>query len=65
MRCIPRRRYKRNGSGLSFGRNVNGWSIRTFGGLSINLPFVRFDITALWNMKDNNYGITMGTRLQL
>lgn len=52
-------------NGFSFGRNVNGWSIRTFGGLSINLPFVRFDITALWNMKDNNYGITMGTRLQL
>ena len=44
---------------------INGWSVRAFGGLSFNFPFVRLDITGLWNMRDNNLGATVGLRFQL
>ena len=46
-------------------RTVTGWSVRAFGGISFNIPLIRFDLTALWNMVDNNYGITMGVRFQI
>jgi len=44
---------------------INGWSFRAFGGLSFNLPFVRLDLTGLWNIRDNNFGATLGARFQL
>jgi len=53
---------------------AEGFNFRLFGGLSVNLPFVRFDLTAMYNLMDTIYtenfnlsslGITFGVRLQL
>ncbi len=52
-------------TGISSSLDVNGWSARTFGGLSITpFPFLRFDITGLYNFIDSSYGATFGFRIQ-
>jgi len=44
---------------------VKGWSFRAFGGFSINVTFLRFDITGMYDFLSKNYGVTFGTRFQL
>jgi len=51
--------------GFSSARDINGWSFRAFGGVSFNLPLIRFDVTGLWNMRDGNFGFTLGARFQI
>ena len=51
--------------GFSSIYDVTGWSCRIFGGLSVNLTVFRFDLTALYNFMDSNYGVSLGTRFQL
>ena len=41
------------------------FSFRAFGGLSINVTFIKFDLTALYNFRDNNFGGSFGIRFQL
>jgi hypothetical protein len=60
----------RNGGGFSsYKENPNGWSLRAFGGLSINMAVIRLDLTGMINFLDlNNYaafGATLGVRFQL
>jgi hypothetical protein len=42
-----------------------GWSLRAFGGVSVNLALFRLDLTGLFNFFDGNYGITLGGRFQI
>jgi hypothetical protein len=51
--------------GFSQDNEKNGWSFRTFGGFSINIPFVKFDFTGMYDFISGCYGITFGTRFQL
>ncbi|MCL2196135.1 MAG: hypothetical protein FWB77_00820 [Treponema sp.] len=52
-------------NGIEYSSEVTGWSFRVFGGFSINVPFVRFDLTAMYDFISKNYGATFGTRFQL
>jgi len=52
-------------TGIESSLDVTGWSTRAFGGLSITpFPFVRFDITGLYNLFEGTYGGSFGTRIQ-
>jgi hypothetical protein len=58
--------------GLDFGNRGfstiiedTGWSLRAFGGLSVNMAVFRLDLTGLYNFFDGNYGVTLGARFQL
>jgi opacity protein-like surface antigen len=53
-----------NERGFSQVNELTGWSFRTFGGFSINLPFVKFDITGMYDFLSECYGFTFGARLQ-
>jgi hypothetical protein len=53
------------GKGFSTILEETGWSFRAFGGLSVNLALFRLDLTGLFNILDGNYGVTLGTRVQL
>jgi len=53
-----------NASGFSSSQSFGGWSVRTFGGLSINFTIIKLDFTVLYNFRDNNYGISIGSRFQ-
>jgi hypothetical protein len=44
---------------------VKGFSARAFGGLSVNLLVFKLDLTGLYNFRDSNYGVSLGTRFQL
>lgn len=41
-----------------------GWSFRAFGGFSINLLVLKVDITGMYDFLGNNFGVTLGTRVQ-
>jgi hypothetical protein len=51
--------------GFSQIEEVKGWSFRTFGGFSVNIPFVKFDLTGMYDFISGCYGFTFGTRFQL
>jgi hypothetical protein len=53
------------GKGFSAIIEETGWSLRAFGGLSVNMALFRLDLTGLWNIFDGNYGITLGARFQI
>ena len=44
---------------------VNGWNFRLYGGLSLNLFIIRFDVTGMYNLSDGSLGASVGIRLQL
>jgi len=50
--------------GFSHVTELTGWSFRTFGGFSINIPFVKFDFTGMYDLISECYGFTFGVRLQ-
>jgi hypothetical protein len=54
-----------SGKGFSTIFEETGWSLRAFGGLSVNLALFRLDLTGLFNFFDGNYGVTLGARLQV
>jgi hypothetical protein len=54
-----------SGKGFSTTFEETGWSLRAFGGLSVNLALFRLDLTGLFNFFDGNYGVTLGARLQV
>jgi hypothetical protein len=53
-----------SGSGFSSILKSSGFGLRAFGGLSFNLAVVKIDLTGMYNFLDNNYGATLGVRLQ-
>ena len=52
-------------NGFSHINELSGWSFRAFGGFSINLPFIKFDLTGLYDFLSECYGFTVGIRLQI
>ncbi|MCL2211240.1 MAG: hypothetical protein FWB95_04905 [Treponema sp.] len=44
---------------------VKGWSLRAYGGFSINVSFFRFDFTGMYDILSKNYGVTFGIRFQI
>jgi len=54
-----------NSSGISSIIKNSAFSLRAFGGFSINLVVFRLDFTGLYNFLDSNYGATFGFRFQL
>ncbi|MDR2807566.1 MAG: hypothetical protein LBB43_00995 [Spirochaetaceae bacterium] len=69
------------GDGFSFKKKSDGWGYRAFGGLSFNLAFIRFDLTAMYSFGgdakkignmfngttdfEGNWGLSFGIRFQL
>jgi hypothetical protein len=53
-------------NGFSITANMtNGWAFRAFGGVSINLLVLKIDISGMYDFLGQNYGLTLGTRIQL
>jgi len=50
---------------LSSEVGIGGWSFRAFGGISVNLMLFRLDFTGLWDIRDNNFGVALGARIQI
>ena len=42
-----------------------GWAFRAYGGVGINLLIVKIDITGMYDFIGQNYGLTVGARVQL
>ncbi len=57
--------YDLDKTGFSSEAEFSGWSFRVFGGMSINLALFKIDVTGMYNFIDKNYGISLGTRLQI
>ncbi|SIQ40379.1 hypothetical protein SAMN05920897_10880 [Alkalispirochaeta americana] len=54
---------KKDNIGVS--KDVTPFSTRIFGGASLNLPFMRFDVSAMYNLTSGAVGGTLGARIQL
>jgi len=52
-------------NGISSIIKNNAFSFRAFGGVSINVAVIKFDLTGLYNFRDNNFGGSFGIRFQL
>ena len=53
-----------DGFGASSGVK-NGWSYRLYGGFAFTAALLRIELTGLYNIRDNNYGATIGMRVQI
>lgn len=42
-----------------------GWAFRAYGGVSFNLLLLKVDVTGMYDFVGQNYGLTLGTRIQL
>ena len=51
--------------GISSILKRNDFSVRAFGGLSLNLAAFRLDLTGLYSFMDSNFGGSVGLRFQL
>jgi hypothetical protein len=51
-------------SGFETIKTINSLSARAFGGFSINLIYVRLDVTAMYELFNGNFGGTIGLRFQ-
>jgi hypothetical protein len=61
-----------NGFGVSVDPNgfhsiieVDGFNLRLYGGISLNLAMFKLDLTGMYNVFDNGLGFTIGFRFQL
>jgi hypothetical protein len=54
-----------DGNKISSIAEVSGFSVRAFGGLSLNFTVFKLDLTGLYNFRDSNYGASLGARFQL
>jgi len=45
--------------------NKKDFNTRVFGGISINLAYVRLDLTGMYEFSGHNYGATIGLRFQM
>ncbi len=52
-------------TGIQVSSEVQGWSVRAFGGVSLNLLILRIDLTGMYNFTGNSYGVTGNVRIQL
>ena len=54
-----------NADGISSIQKSNDFTVRAFGGLSLNLAVFRLDLTGLYSFLDGNFGGSVGLRFQL
>ncbi|MCL2411649.1 MAG: hypothetical protein FWC97_08405 [Treponema sp.] len=54
-----------NANGFGQTRDVIDWNYRLFGGVSFNLPLIRFDLTGMYDIKSESLGVTFGVRFQI
>ena len=52
-------------TGISSTVKTNAFSFRAFGGLSLNFIVFKVDFTAIYSFRDQNFGSSIGFRLQL
>ena len=50
--------------GIFVESKVNGWALRGFGGLSINIFFIKVDASFMYNLIDQSLGLQANLRLQ-
>ncbi|HUX20008.1 MAG TPA: hypothetical protein VMW69_02140, partial [Spirochaetia bacterium] len=51
-------------TGFSILSKANGWSARAYGGVSLNLWFLKLDVTGMYNVMTGKLGATVGARAQ-
>lgn len=51
--------------GFGKSNSTSAFGVKVFGGTSVNLFVLRFDLQGLYNLTDGTYGATLGTRFQL
>ena len=51
--------------GISLGSDVSTFSLRAFGGMSLNLTVLRFDLGVMYNLTSGSLGGTLGARFQI
>jgi len=52
-------------NGFESVNKINGFNVRAFGGLSLNLWVIKLDLTVMFNIFDQALGATVGLRFQL
>jgi len=52
-------------TGFETVKKNNSFNSRAFGGFSLNLAFLRLDLTGMYNFRGGDFGITLGSRFQL
>ena len=58
--------FSEDGTGFSVTADMPaGWGFRVFGGVSLNLLLLKVDVSAMYDLIGQNYGVTLGTRIQL
>lgn len=51
--------------GIGISTTQNPFVVRAFGGASLNLPFIRFDLGGMYNFNSGAIGATFGARFQI
>lgn len=51
--------------GLEVLSDANGWSFWVYGGTAINIFFIKVDLSAMYNLANQDYGASVNVRLQL
>jgi len=51
--------------GIIVSKDVQGFSVRAYGGLSLNLFVLKLDLTGMYNFTGGSYGATVNLRFQL
>jgi len=52
-------------NGFEYINEKTSFNMRLFGGISLNLTIIRFDINVLYNMTGGQFGASFGTRIQI
>jgi len=58
-------KFKFSGNGFKVTQNYKGPNTRIFAGFSVNVVLVRLDMTAMYEIFNNNLGVTLGLRYQM
>ncbi len=51
-------------AGFGFSSAVDGWGFRVYGGMSLNLFILKLDVTGMYDFVGENFGATVGARIQ-
>jgi hypothetical protein len=51
--------------GFFVGSDTDGWGFRAFGGTSVNLAFLKLDLTLMYNLIGGNFGGSISGRIQM
>ncbi|TVR53203.1 MAG: hypothetical protein EA426_18135 [Spirochaetaceae bacterium] len=51
-------------AGFGFSSAADGWGFRVYGGMSLNLFILKLDVTGMYDFVGENFGATVGARIQ-